>query len=194
MYILKISPSIPTSIYWKQSASIQPRTSFLKFGCDSIHFSFASLLPVTWSLPPAPPPTLSTSSARAQQAKMAWRTRCRGFESARENGVAFFDVEAVTLEDVLLQPRFYIWYLKKSKKITLSLHLSFQWPFSYFHFRITFRSRFFPHSFCRVNILPRPFHTLQYKAVFFVATSYRIVQAKMQYCLASIRTAPEVVL
>jgi hypothetical protein len=57
---------LPNEYLLEKSASIQPRTSFSKFGCDSIHFSFASLLPVTWSLPPAPAPTLSTSSARAQ--------------------------------------------------------------------------------------------------------------------------------
>jgi hypothetical protein len=133
---------------------------------------------------------LSTSSAsengvtyamsRLRVSTRKWRgvLRCRGCYAGR--------CSASTAVSHLI--------FEKKQKNTLSLHLSFQWPFSYFHFRITFRSRFFPHSFCRVNILPRPFHTLQYKAVFFVATSYRIVQAKMQYCLASIRTAPEVVL
>ena len=42
--IVDLVKSFPTSSYLQKSASIQPRASLSKFGGESIHFSFTSLV------------------------------------------------------------------------------------------------------------------------------------------------------
>ena len=44
MHCVDLGESFPTRFYLQKSASIQPKTSPSKFGENSIHYSFASLV------------------------------------------------------------------------------------------------------------------------------------------------------